>query len=888
MEHMVATLRVIPLFAELPREVLAHLVGQMDEIEIEAGEIIGAPGAPGDAMFVIVAGLVEVRREHDAQWARVRSLGSGDWFGEVPLLTGEARTVTAVALAHAQLLRLDKERFFALLERYPAFVRGLARGLGQMVARSTESAAVAPPAPDEGLEAVLQECSKEEYCVLSRAAIAERPQTAVLAALPGCADAEQHLVALARRYPRLLPRAEDGQWRLHPDLRDLLRRRVGQDLGPAATAEIHDQLARAYGKRRERREALSHWLVAGRWGEAAHLLQQMKAGPEPVSDEELAEWRQRFPGDQAIVTELAAERARLLLQGGQAARAIALYRWALDARPSPSPAREVLVGGLAHAYFRTGQVREALATLKESQGSTTTAGALQHAVAARYLATGRDREAYEWARRARATSAGAPEPAASPLRRVFALQGWGGTALAVSAGLLVLLWQPPGGPSGPAVPFLAVLAAGAVFWARGRPPEFVVALGMGVAWAVTNVAPAPAIFAGFASSTWFLIVGVLGLAAALGRSGLLYRITLTAMQYFPPTFGGQVFAVALSGVLATVFIPSIAGRLVVMGPIVLSLSDAFRYPPRSRGSAALGLATLVGYCLSASLFLTGTASCLVAWRLLPAPARADVTWLSWLLWALPLELLTFTAALLWIIWRYRPEHVRRVSRRVLRAQLDTLGPVSREELVAGAVAMALVVAWLTQPWHGVDPASVAVAGLCVLVATGVLDRAAIQGRIDWPLLLLLGMIFSLGDLAAQLGVDAWLSGPARRALTDVHHPALAIAALVAVTMAVRFVLPWPTAVALLMLALAPAAGSLGLHPWIAALVTLKAGNIFLFPLQSPDYLTLYYSTEERAFSHAQVRPFAWAYAVIVLVAFLATVPYWWALGLVRMPLGAGG
>jgi hypothetical protein len=128
---------------------------------------------------------------------------------------------------------------------------------------------------------------------------------------------------------------------------------------------------------------------------------------------------------------------------------------------------------------------------------------------------------------------------------------------------------------------------------------------------------------------------------------------------------------------------------------------------------------------------------------------------------------------------------------------------------------------------------------------------------------------------------------ARQALHGFHHPVLALTALVVATMAVRLVLPWPTAVAILLLAVAPAAQTLGLHPWIVALVTLKAGNIFLFPLQSPDYLTLYYSAEERAFSHAQVRPFAWAYAVMVLLAFLATVPYWWALGLIHIAPGAG-
>jgi di/tricarboxylate transporter len=887
MEPIVSILRAVPLFAGLSREILARLVGEMDEIEVEAGQTIVAPGAIAGALFVVVSGVVEVRREEGVQWGRVASLGPGGSFGEVALFTGDGPTVTIVALCLARLLRLDRDRLFGLVERHPAAMRGLARGLGQVI--RTEHPVSIGGTPAQSFDAIIQACSAKEYRFLSFLALAEHPETAVVAALPGCGAAEEYLSALGRRYPALLARQEDGQWQIHPDLRDLVRRRVGQDLGPVAMAELHGDLARVHEQRGKPREALAHWLAGGWWQEAVHLFHRLKAGPEPISDQQLTEWLDRFPDERAIVTELAAERARLLLEAGHAESEIVLYRRALEAGPARSGALESFADGPADAYVASGEASRAPATPEDHHDDMMMIPAApQEAEAVDDRAAGRTQEASGWARRARSVPVEKPEPVVSTRRRAVGVRGGGGIALALAAGLLVLLW-PPRAVTGPAVPFLAVLSAGTVLWARGRPPEFVVALGMAAAWTVAHVAPPPVIFAGFATSTWFFILGVLGLAAALGRSGLIYRITLVAMQRFPPTFAGQMLALALSGIVATIFIPSIVGRLGVIGRVVVGLADAFRYPPRSSGSAALGLATLVGFCLSASMFLTGTASCLVAWRLLPEAVRVDVTWLSWLLWALPLEALTFSGALAWIIWRYRPADrgavPPEVLRRVLRVQLQTLGPVSNQERVTGAVAAALVLAWLTQRWHGVDPAAVAVAGLCVLVAAGALDRGAIQAHLDWPLLLLLGVIFSLGDLATRVGVDTWLAGLARQALHGFHHPALALTALVLATMAVRLVLPWPTAVAILLLAMAPAAQPLGLHPWIVALVTLKAGNIFLFPLQSPDYLTLYYSTEERAFSHAQVRPFAWAYATIVLLAFLATVPYWWALGLVRVAPG---
>jgi hypothetical protein len=117
-------------------------------------------------------------------------------------------------------------------------------------------------------------------------------------------------------------------------------------------------------------------------------------------------------------------------------------------------------------------------------------------------------------------------------------------------------------------------------------------------------------------------------------------------------------------------------------------------------------------------------------------------------------------------------------------------------------------------------------------------------------------------------------------LGELTTPAAALTAAILITVAVRFALPWQTAVPLVTVALSPFAQAAGLSPFIMALVALKAGNVFLLPQQSPYYLTLYYGTEERAFGHREARPFAWVYAGAVLAGFLLSLPYWRALGLV--------
>lgn len=879
MESIVAALRAHPLFSDLPRELLARLVGELEEVRAPAGTVIVVQGGPGDALYLVISGTLEVRAEVEGQGERLAVLGPGDWFGEMALLTGDPRSATVVALTDSQLLQLGKERFLLLSQRHPDVLREITRMVCRRLARTSEDMALARRTSAEVFDSVLAGCAPHERHLLLRAALAAAADPGVLVALPACDGARDHLATLARRHSTLV-REEDGKYVLHPRFRDSLLERLYRDEGAEAVAELHAVLAAIYEARGAWREALAHWLDAQNWPEAIRLLRELVRAPHPPDDGDLSAWLARVP-DPALLgdSDLVRAKAGLLARQGEDEAAIALYRRALASEPADPAAREALLSGLADLYFAQGDVTQALACLKEQQDSEAPVSvALQEAMVARHLAGGRRKAAYASARSARALSRGLGAAMASPLRRGRFSRGWRGAAIAVAAMGLVLA-LPPAGLSTQAVRFFAVLVGATVLWVLGRPPDYVVALGMGITWVLLGVAPAQAAFSGFASSTWFLMLSVLGLAAALSRSGLLYRITLLVLRRSPPTFAGQAFALGIAGVFSTLLVPSVQGRITLIGPLLVSLSDGLGYTPRSRGSAGLALATFAGFSLATTLFLTGTPTCVLAWSMLPEATRAQITWGWWLLGVAPLEALAFLGLLACIVWQYKPSEPSRARGGLVDAQLEALGPPSREERITLAVAGAFVLSWLAQPFHGVDPAWIALLGFCVLIGSGVLTRAALRTEVDWPFLIFMGMVFSLADLTRRVGIDVWFARVLQDALGALTHPAIAVTAAVLITIGVRFFLPWQTAVPLLTVALVPFAQQAGLNPWIIALVALKAGNIFILPYQNSYYLTLYYGTEERAFTHAQARPLAWLYVGILLAAFLLTLPYWRALGL---------
>ncbi|MDF3043622.1 MAG: crp 3, partial [Thermomicrobiales bacterium] len=70
------------------------------------------------------------------------------------------------------------------------------------------------------------------------------------------------------------------------------------------------------------------------------------------------------------------------------------------------------------------------------------------------------------------------------------------------------------------------------------------------------------------------------------------------------------------------------------------------------------------------------------------------------------------------------------------------------------------------------------------------------------------------------------------------------------------------------------------HPWIVMFTAMLANNLWLYPQQNVLYQAAYYATGERSFSHEQARPLAFAYPAFVIIALLASIPYWRWLGLI--------
>ena len=108
----VDTLKNVPLFAGLDKKELESIAGSMRERRFDAGDTVTQEGAGGAGFFVVEEGTADVTVEGEPRG----SIGPGDYFGEIALLTDSARTATIVATSDMLCYGMTPWEFRPLVE----------------------------------------------------------------------------------------------------------------------------------------------------------------------------------------------------------------------------------------------------------------------------------------------------------------------------------------------------------------------------------------------------------------------------------------------------------------------------------------------------------------------------------------------------------------------------------------------------------------------------------------------------------------------------------------------------------------------------------------------------------------------------------------------------
>ena len=120
-------IRKVPLFSQCTKRELRSIASKADLMDAPEGMPLVTEGGLDRELMVIVDGSVEVRRGG----RKIATLKSGDFFGEIAMISGGPRSATVTTTSASTLLVIGEREFGALVDEMPSIATSVLQVLGE-------------------------------------------------------------------------------------------------------------------------------------------------------------------------------------------------------------------------------------------------------------------------------------------------------------------------------------------------------------------------------------------------------------------------------------------------------------------------------------------------------------------------------------------------------------------------------------------------------------------------------------------------------------------------------------------------------------------------------------------------------------------------------------
>lgn len=269
-------------------------------------------------------------------------------------------------------------------------------------------------------------------------------------------------------------------------------------------------------------------------------------------------------------------------------------------------------------------------------------------------------------------------------------------------------------------------------------------------------------FAGYSSaSVWIVAVGLI-MAACMERCGLSKRMALQLVRLAGGSPNKLYWMICVAVAVLSFFVPSIAGRTLLLLPILIEMGKAFN-AKSGESNIVKGLIFVV--IMSGTLMcvgvLTSHAGNPITAALIEKATGVPITWSMWFkAGAIP----AFSAAFLSvpiIQWLW-PSEIKDISagQVYVDKELEALGPVTAREKYALVVFMCTLALWATDSYHRINPTLVGMFSVIAMLfpfSLQIMGWKDAERKVPWNVFVLYGAGISLGTVLVSSGAATWLA-----------------------------------------------------------------------------------------------------------------------------------
>lgn len=305
-------------------------------------------------------------------------------------------------------------------------------------------------------------------------------------------------------------------------------------------------------------------------------------------------------------------------------------------------------------------------------------------------------------------------------------------------------------------PFLIFLTV--AFMAVGLWPEYVTALIFFTLAMLLHVCGPDAVFAGFCSSAFWLILSGFFLGQAVTITGFGSRIAAYVARVIPSGYAWSITGMALMAVGMSFLMPSAMGRTLLMLPIIKDLSAKLGYREGGRGYTGITLTGLLCTLVPAMSILPANIPNMVLVGSAEAVGLPRPDYAHYLLLHFP-ALGFLKAVLICVVigWIFRPgkaEEAEAASIRSSGVVKMKAASWSNEEIKIAVVLFGCLAMWCTDSLHGISPAWVGMVAaiFCLLPFSNILDPQKAVRELSIGSLFYVAAIISIGVVVSQTGM----------------------------------------------------------------------------------------------------------------------------------------
>jgi CRP/FNR family transcriptional regulator, cyclic AMP receptor protein len=134
-----SVLRQHQFFRDLEPEALDQLCRYAKHVTLKRGANLFSKGDPGNSLFAVISGTVKMSiSSPEGRNAILNLIGPGEVFGEMAVLSGQARSADAIANTHCEMFVIDRRDFLPFMRNHPALAMKFIELLCERVRRTSD------------------------------------------------------------------------------------------------------------------------------------------------------------------------------------------------------------------------------------------------------------------------------------------------------------------------------------------------------------------------------------------------------------------------------------------------------------------------------------------------------------------------------------------------------------------------------------------------------------------------------------------------------------------------------------------------------------------------------------------------------------------------------